>query len=1331
VEKNRLIPRSTSAAGPRFARFVVFLLLAALLTQANFSPAGIAAPAALTPPAEKALCQYGQWQTEYWDDSGVLAFQYVGDPNPIPRSTGFILQAGFSISQPTLLTAIVSVHLNPNVNATHVENISPGSLALVDDTGNYYGPFAAETTSAINNDQASATVLWVASVDHVELPPGRYLVIESDTTSVLFNAQTQGVPATLVKGVDAEAYAKYMDRLVALAEPEPVAQTGPDNSSDNTDKGGTIPARITYSKPMPVVNNPPDPDLPSYPKNQPSFPCGFVIDKPMMLTKIMDFHINNGKGASPALIGIQEHDGQYYGPWHAYGQAYDGIPNAIWVVTPNYEIPAGSYQVRDQEGSTLSADADSRAMCVVNVAPVISSLLDNVTGKYTIGFSDDDGTSDDYALVLAVIDHKNSLEIGAIVEGQPFKFNAAVTDRNKTVVTARFSQGFADFGLVVRMTFTKKADSYVLTGRVIGQGTESAGVNFSGSRTSTDLPGFIPQPHAGLGKVGSIPGPASAGQAAAGIAFPTLATLIAAAAATAGGGRGGGGGDDYEGGGDGGDSGDASAGEDAGGDGGDYDGGGDSGADSGGESGFDTGDTDSGGSPGTGAPDTDAPVLSPPIAPEPAPSAVPPPSDGQRMTVFDQSAGIDRTYVYNSDNGKWINPLTGGEYDPTWQGFTAKQNAETANAAIAQAQTDANALADGPTKWLAKSQEDARAKMKLLRDIQNTRKSMYATPGAIGDGPISSSDRLDNLEDGLISGRLSIADVQGTLDRQKKFATDIRMGRAGTQSAADLAASQDSFVANSANAYYNVAADGVDGKSVSGVVFRAGVGVVTAGASEMVYIPTAIAIKTNEHMDAGDSMATAFVKAAAVEGATQAAMAATLHCGGAAIKGAASALGIKPSITLPSSWSNSLNSAAKTLNTDVRALLPGAAGKTAGAVSGAEARAVENLAAHNAEFRATNRDITVKLNQLNEDALQGPLTPDQIKSTLADREARRALQAGGNDPLKQAYNNAVDTQINKPSLDYTKQALTEKYGTLTDPAHPGYQYTKMLDEGYTVEATNFRTPKPGQNLSVNADNDVAGFLVKRDANGKVISQVDLPAHDVMTAHSEGFTQQCQVYNAETRTFNATKASSELGIDFNDPKALTDGMSRSDLAKFGVNEDLSNLTPDRLRQLQLDRYARAYGNEVPGTSGVDFARDFSTSNTAMKSTPGALPQSSINAMDASSGQGGLLDPQGLALMERNKVITNWNDGSVRSQMEAMESLRKMGETADRVATGYSGVGVQPLPDNMKAALAIASDRTISPEIRAQRMANLGVGDPITFADKLSGYIEGGKMATGNK
>jgi hypothetical protein len=1335
VDRYRPVSRSTRLTRRRFVPFVVFFLLAALLTQANVSAAGTPAPTPPAPPSEKLLAEYGQWETEYWPDTGGLSYNYVGDPNPTAAPADKQnANPDFVISSPSLLTAIIDVHVNPSTDAQGATAAAPGSLALVDAVGNDYGPFAAEAATVPG--RAGAVVMWVALVDHIELPSGHYWVHDSDPSSLLGNAQTFNVGATIVKGVDAAAYARYMDALIAVDQPQPENEGS--TPTPVTQAGGTQPEKVTYSNPQPIVNSSPDPAVTSYPANNPSEPCQFVTDKPMMVTKIMDYHINDGKGASPKLIGLQEHVGTWYGSWQAYGQAFNGIPNAIWVVTPNFEIPAGSYKVQDNEFSTLSAGADNRAMCVVKLAPVATSPIDNVTGKYTIDFMGDDGTDIDYPLVLGIIDHKNSVEIGTIVEGQPFKFNAAVTERANGAVKADFRVGFSNISIAMPMTFTKKSNGYTLSGTVIVLGDQGGTIGFSGARTSTDLPGFIPKPAGGLGKVGSIPGPGSAGQAAAGIAFPTLATLIAGSAAVlSGGGYGGG----Y-----GGDSGDSSS-EDGGADFSGEDGGTDTGgADSGvsDSGGAETGVADDwgGGSAGAGDGGSGAYGTNTGGATDASPVAVTAPSqpaglqDGQTMSVHDYGDGTDKTYVYHAESGGWINPLSGGAYVAANYATSAQDTFETDSEIKKRADADAYALAEGPNQRLAQIAEDGKTRLRLLAEIQKTQRAIYDTPGAEGEGPVSSSDRMDNLAEGVASGQISIADAQALLNRQKQFDGDIHVGKAGTQSAADLAASQDTAGAaiahlgnDAVQGAYNAATD-VQGKTWSGLAVRTAAGYLTGGASEvLIYIPANIAIKANENMDAGDSATRAFASAFISEGLNQAAQAAAMYSGGAALKGAASALGIKPGITLPTFWG-------KTLNTDVGELLPGAAGKTAGAVGGVEAQAVENLAVHNAEFGATNRDIAAKLNKLNEDALNGPLTPDQIKAILADREARRALEAGGTPGLKQSFNDVVDTQINKPSLDYTKQALTEKYGSITDPAHPSYQYKKMLDDGYTVETTNFRTPNPGEkNLSVNADNDVAGYMVKYNEKGEIIHQHDLPAHDVMTAHSEGFSHQCDVYNPETRIFDATRASSELGIDFKDPKLLTNGMSKSDLAKFGVNEDLSNLTPDRMTQLQLDKYARAYGNEVPGVSGKDFIRDFSTSDSVMRVKPGvdvqALPQSTFKAMQAPGGQGGLLDPQGLALAERNKVLSNWNDGSVRGQMEALESLRKMGKAANIVTKGYGGSGMKPLPENMKAALSVAADRSLSPAVRAQKMVDLGVGDPLTFADKLSGYIEGAKMATGNK
>jgi hypothetical protein len=593
---------------------------------------------------------------------------------------------------------------------------------------------------------------------------------------------------------------------------------------------------------------------------------------------------------------------------------------------------------------------------------------------------------------------------------------------------------------------------------------------------------------------------------------------------------------------------------------------------------------------------------------------------------------------------------------------------------------------------------------------------------------------MNSLAEKVASHEISVADAQALLNRQQQYNGDIHVGKAGTQAAADLAASQDTAVAaighmeaDAGQGAYNAVTD-VQGKTTAGVAVRLAAGYLTDGASEvLIYIPANIAIKANENMDAGDSATRAFASAFIGEGLNQAAQAAVMYTGGAALKGAANALGIKPGLTLPASW------------------VKGAAGKTAAQTADSEvAKAAEAFAAHNAEYRAAQQKALETISKLDKAATNGngSLAIDEIKAAHSDTMTRRTLSASGTDDLKTAYNQTVDTQINKPAIDHAAQSLTEKYTNISDPADPGYQIKKLMDDGYKVKVVEIRTPKipkPGEKveISVNADHDVAGYLEKVNEKGK-IDRIELNSDDVMTAHSQGFGKSMQVYDPATKTFNAAKASSELGVDFTDPKVLTKGMSGDDLAKFGV-KDINNLTPEKMpeqiKQLQLNKYATSYGEEVAGPARPDFARDFSNAKTVMKTEGGNIGvtpgEKAAIIMEKSGGQGGLVDPQGLAFMERNKVVANWNAGTVNSQAEAMQSLGKIGDMADKVAKGYENLGVQPLPPNLAEAVKIARNTSLSPAERALEFQRLNVGDPLTVADKVSAYIEGAKMALPKK
>jgi len=88
--------------------------------------------------------------------------------------------------------------------------------------------------------------------------------------------------------------------------------------------------------------------------NGPTSETVMVLSATTRITKITDYHWNNGQGAPAGSIGLRGPTGQTYGPWPASltGKGY-------WVVTPNVVLPAGRYVVIDSDPSTWSQNARS------------------------------------------------------------------------------------------------------------------------------------------------------------------------------------------------------------------------------------------------------------------------------------------------------------------------------------------------------------------------------------------------------------------------------------------------------------------------------------------------------------------------------------------------------------------------------------------------------------------------------------------------------------------------------------------------------------------------------------------------------------------------------------------------------------------------------------------------------------------------------------------------------------------------------------------------------------------------------------------------------------
>lgn len=94
--------------------------------------------------------------------------------------------------------------------------------------------------------------------------------------------------------------------------------------------------------------------------NAPSANTQFTLSKSYMITEILTYHWNNGKGAAPGTIKLVDGNGKVYGPWSTIGLAGSGgVKNCNWQCNPNIVLPAGTYIVIDSNPATWSCNGGS------------------------------------------------------------------------------------------------------------------------------------------------------------------------------------------------------------------------------------------------------------------------------------------------------------------------------------------------------------------------------------------------------------------------------------------------------------------------------------------------------------------------------------------------------------------------------------------------------------------------------------------------------------------------------------------------------------------------------------------------------------------------------------------------------------------------------------------------------------------------------------------------------------------------------------------------------------------------------------------------------------
>ena len=113
-------------------------------------------------------------------------------------------------------------------------------------------------------------------------------------------------------------------------------------------------------------------------------PCSF--DSSAHITKIVTYHWNNGRGAAPGTVTLQDsRTREKYGPFSVEATSgQGGAPNVYWTAYVDITVPAGVYRVIDSDVRTWSWNPASGGNGIVIVS-----------GEFTNDESDGGDDNDD------------------------------------------------------------------------------------------------------------------------------------------------------------------------------------------------------------------------------------------------------------------------------------------------------------------------------------------------------------------------------------------------------------------------------------------------------------------------------------------------------------------------------------------------------------------------------------------------------------------------------------------------------------------------------------------------------------------------------------------------------------------------------------------------------------------------------------------------------------------------------------------------------------------------------------------------------------------------
>lgn len=409
----------------------------------------------------------------------------------------------------------------------------------------------------------------------LRLPRGKYTLHTSDSENLVRTKNSGLEGPVFIKGYEGSAYDKYKEKLLLwnmknnpeLFESTTVIRELVDGEEVESNTTGEEEYTILGNMELFEYREEQDEGKKEYPiqeraESPPAeFPLYLSLPAPALIDEIVFNTYNDGLGAPPGTVTITGvNDGEDYGTFQASGATLQGTPNGMWIVSPGITLPAGEYRVDVSDESVVASIGDGRPDFYIGATPpppidhdFSGTYLINVTTQKTgsIGLGIETGESEDtFSLSshpITILDKGDHILLIASYDGMTISRKCPAGSRTLDSLNTFLEFSLDLSGTPAKTTisaavdiFLSKPEKGVATMTIGGNAsyaretTEEEGGDFntyqvagSGIFAGQDIsPAVLPFMGLGMASAGSIPGPDNPGQAAVGVLFPPLATVL-------------------------------------------------------------------------------------------------------------------------------------------------------------------------------------------------------------------------------------------------------------------------------------------------------------------------------------------------------------------------------------------------------------------------------------------------------------------------------------------------------------------------------------------------------------------------------------------------------------------------------------------------------------------------------------------------------------------------------------------------------------------------------------------------------------------------------------